>query len=41
MRSAKERSDSVGVNVTPEQFDRAFTEFQLFGPRRRIPIEEP
>ena len=28
------------MNVTPEQFDKAFAEFQQFGPRRRIPIEE-
>jgi hypothetical protein len=28
------------VNITPEQFNKAFAEFQLFGPRRRIPIEE-
>ena len=28
------------MNVTSEQFDRAFAEFQQFGPRRRIPIEE-
>lgn len=28
------------MNVTPEQFDKAFAEFQQFGPRRRIPVEE-
>lgn len=28
------------MNVTPEQFEKAFAEFQQFGPRRRIPIEE-
>lgn len=28
------------MNITPEQFDKAFAEFQQFGPRRRIPIEE-
>jgi hypothetical protein len=28
------------MNITSEQFDRAFAEFQQFGPRRRIPIEE-
>ena len=28
------------MSLTPEQFDSAFAEFQLFGPRRRIPIEE-
>ncbi len=28
------------MNATPEQFDKAFAEFQQFGPRRRIPIEE-
>jgi len=28
------------MNVTPEQFNKAFAEFQQFGPRRRIPVEE-
>jgi hypothetical protein len=28
------------MNVTPQQFEKAFAEFQAFGPRRRIPIEE-
>lgn len=28
------------MKVTPEQFNKAFAEFQQFGPRRRIPIEE-
>jgi hypothetical protein len=28
------------MNITPEQFDKAFAEFQQFGPRRRIPVEE-
>jgi hypothetical protein len=28
------------VNITSEQFDKAFSEFQQFGPRRRIPVEE-
>ena len=28
------------MSVTPAQFKRAFTEFQLFGPRRRIPIRK-
>ena len=28
------------MNLTPEQFDKAFAEFQQFGPRRRVPIEE-
>jgi hypothetical protein len=28
------------MSLTVKQFDRAFAEFQLFGPRRRIPIEE-
>jgi hypothetical protein len=28
------------VNVIPEQFNRAFAEFQAFGSRRRIPIEK-
>jgi len=28
------------MNITPEQFDMAFAEFQQFGPRRRIRIEE-
>ena len=28
------------MNFTDEQFDRAFAEFQEFGPRRRIRVEE-
>jgi hypothetical protein len=28
------------MKITPEQFDKAFAEFQQFGPRRRIPVEE-
>ena len=28
------------MDITDEQFDRAFAEFQAFGPQRRIPIEE-
>ena len=27
------------MSFTDEQFDRAFAEFQEFGPRRRIPVE--
>lgn len=30
----------INMSITPEQFDRAFAEFQLFGPRRCFPIEE-
>lgn len=30
----------TNMNITPEQFDKAFAEFQQFGPRRRIPIRE-
>jgi hypothetical protein len=32
--------EDTDMNITKEQFDRAFTEFQLFGPRRRTPIEK-
>ncbi len=28
------------MNIPLEQLDKAFAEFQEFGPRRRIPIEE-
>ncbi len=28
------------MNIAPEQFEKAFAEFQQFGPSRRIPIEE-
>ena len=28
------------MSLTAKQFDRIFAEFQLFGPRRRIPIAE-
>ena len=28
------------MNITPEQFAKALAEFQQFGPRRRIPVEE-
>ena len=28
------------MNFTKEQFEKAFAEFQAFGPRRRVPIEE-
>ena len=28
------------MNITPKQFEKAFAEFQAFGPRRRIPVEE-
>jgi len=28
------------MNINSEQFNRAFAEFQSFGPRRRIPIED-
>jgi hypothetical protein len=28
------------MSFTDEQFNRAFAEFQEFGPRRRIPVEE-
>jgi len=28
------------VSIEPENFNKAFAEFQLFGPRRRVPIEQ-
>ena len=28
------------MNVSLQQFEKAFSEFQMFGPRRRIPIEQ-
>lgn len=28
------------MSVTAQQLDKAFEEFQQFGPRRRIPVEE-
>jgi hypothetical protein len=28
------------MNLRPEEFNKAFAEFQRFGPRRRIPVEE-
>jgi hypothetical protein len=28
------------VSIESEKFNKAFAEFQLFGPPRRIPIEE-
>lgn len=28
------------MKITPDQFNRAFAEFQVFGPRRRISIEK-
>ncbi len=28
------------MNITDEQFDRAFAELQEFGPRRGIPVEQ-
>ena len=28
------------MRITPEQFGKAFEEFQKFGPHRRIPVQE-
>lgn len=38
--SSTSLQEGNNMNVSPEQFDKAFAEFQQFGPRRRIPIEE-